>query len=278
MYELTTVDEVRRRRRADEGATWGLVPTMGFLHDGHLALVERARRENDRVAVSLFVNPTQFGQPEDLERYPRDPERDLALLREAGADVAFSPAPEEIYPSGFQTYVNVEEVSLPLEGASRPGHFRGVATVVAKLFLQCMPDFAMFGEKDYQQLAVIRRMVADLNIPVDIIGVATVREADGLAMSSRNAYLMPEERSKAPALFKAISGAADAISKGGDVAAAVAAAREKIRDAGFGKVDYVEARHAETLAPLGSHDEPGRILAAAQLGRARLIDNVAIPR
>ncbi len=251
---------------------------MGALHEGHLVLMDRALKMADRVVASIFVNPKQFGPSEDFALYPRRETEDFEMLNAAGVHLLFAPDVATMYPPGFATSVHIGELTAILDGAHRAGHFDGVATVVAKLLLQSLPDIALFGEKDYQQLTLIRRLVSDLNIPVDIIGVETVRAADGLAMSSRNAYLTPGERSQAPALYRAISTAAAAIASGGDIATALEAARAEILKGGFGDVDYVEARHAETLAPLTSRTEPGRVLAAAQLGRARLIDNVAIAR
>ncbi len=280
LVAVRDVESLRRRIQAwrREGLSVALVPTMGALHKGHITLMERAKKMADRVVATIFVNPKQFGPSEDLAAYPRRETEDFEQLNAVGVHLLFAPDLAAMYPPNFATTIQVTGVSQHLDGLHRPGHFDGVATVVCKLLLQALPDIALFGEKDWQQLAVIRRLVADLNIPVDIIGVETVREADGLALSSRNAYLTPEERAQAPVLFAAITAAAQAIAKGGDIAAAIAAAKNRLRDAGFAKVDYVEARHAETLAPLATAAEPGRILAAAHLGRARLIDNVAIPR
>ena len=280
LVTVRDVESLRRRIQGwrREGRTVALVPTMGALHKGHITLMERAKKMADAVIATIFVNPKQFGPGEDLAAYPRRETEDFEMLNAAGVHLLFAPDVAVMYPANFSTNIHVSGVSDFLDGAHRPGHFDGVATVVTKLLLQALPDIALFGEKDYQQLAVIRRLVADLNIPVDIIGVETVREPDGLALSSRNAYLTSEERAKAPALNAAIVAAARAIAAGEEIAAATAAARERILAAGFAKVDYVEARHAETLAPLGAKTEPGRVLAAAQLGRARLIDNVAIPK
>ncbi len=274
------VDALRRRistwRR--NHLTVALVPTMGALHKGHLALMHRAQQQADRVVATIFVNPKQFGPSEDFGAYPRQEAADFQLLAGAGVHLLFAPDVGAMYPPGFATSVRVTGLSDVLDGAHRPGHFDGVATVVTKLLLQAGPDLALFGEKDYQQLAVIKRLQADLNIPVDIIGVPTERAADGLALSSRNVYLTESERAQAPALYAAITAAAREIAGGKDIAASLTAARERIQAAGFGKIDYVEARHAETLAPLVSAQEPGRILAAAQLGRARLIDNVPVTK
>lgn len=280
LVTVRDVESLRRRIQGwrREGRTVALVPTMGALHKGHITLMERAKRMADRVVATIFVNPKQFGPAEDLSSYPRRETEDFELLNAAGVHLLFAPDVSVMYPANFATSIQIAGLGGQLDGAHRPGHFDGVATVVTKLLLQALPDIALFGEKDYQQLAVIRRLVTDLNIPVDIIGVETVREADGLALSSRNAYLTADERATAPALNAAIAAAAIAIAKGESIAAVTAAARERILAAGFARVDYVEARHAETLAPLGSNAEPGRVLAAAQLGRARLIDNVAIPK
>ncbi|MGE3475725.1 MAG: pantoate--beta-alanine ligase [Rhodospirillaceae bacterium] len=280
LVAVRDVENLRRRIKGwrREGLTVALVPTMGALHKGHITLMERAKKMADRVVATIFVNPRQFGPNEDLAAYPRRENEDYEMLNAAGVHLLFAPDVAAMYPANFATSIQIAGIGEQLDGAHRPGHFNGVATVVTKLLLQALPDIALFGEKDYQQLAVIRRLVADLNIPVDIIGVETVREADGLALSSRNAYLSAEERAKAPALNAAINAAAKAIAKGESIAAATAAAREQILAAGFAKVDYVEARHAETLAPLGSNAEPGRVLAAAHMGRARLIDNVAIAK
>lgn len=250
------------------GQSVALVPTMGALHAGHIALVAAALALADRVLVSIFVNPTQFAPHEDLARYPRDESGDLTKLTAAGAHLVWIPAVEEMYPEGFATRIEVEGAALPLEGAFRPHHFGGVATVVCKLLLSAMPDMAVFGEKDYQQLAVIRQMVRDLALPVTIRGVPTVREHDGLALSSRNAYLSADERYIAPMLSKTIAD----VARGRDPAEAA----EALLAAGFTKVDYIEVRDAETLAPfVPGSGRPGRVLAAAWLGKTRLIDNMA---
>ena len=264
------------------GFSVGLVPTMGGIHAGHLALAAAAKKEDGRVAASLFVNPRQFGPDEDLSAYPRDETADAARLASAGVDVLFAPTLAEIYPDGFATTVSVAGLSEPLCGAFRPGHFDGVATVVAKLLTAIAPDTAWFGEKDYQQLQVVKRLVRDLGLPVAVRSVATVREPDGLALSSRNAYLTVDERRRAPALHRALAALAAAMAAGAaDVAGEVARAAEALRLAGFDPVDYVAAVDAETLAPLtGPPRRPARAMAAATLGRARLIDNVpvAVPR
>src|SRR6476646_4609278 len=250
-----------------------LVPTMGALHRGHLALVEAARRRCERVVASLFVNPKQFGPREDFTAYPRDEAADLAKFSEAGVELVFAPTVEEMYPAGFVTTVRVAGMGDELEGAHRPGHFDGVATVVSKLLLQCLPDVACFGEKDYQQLLVVRRMAKDLDIPVRIEGVATVREPDGLALSSRNVYLSPEERRVAPLLYRALNDTAAALIVAPDtLAAALRDGLTALRQAGF-EPDYLELRDAADLSRVTRLDRPARLLAAAHLGRTRLIDN-----
>jgi len=253
-----------------------LVPTMGALHRGHLALVEAARRRCERVVASLFVNPKQFGPREDFTAYPRDEAADLAKFREAGVDLVFAPTVEEMYPAGFVTAVRVAGIGDELEGAHRPGHFDGVATVVSKLLLQCLPDIACFGEKDYQQLLVVRRMARDLDIPVKIEGIATVREPDGLALSSRNVYLSTEERRIAPLLYRVLNDTATALAANPEnVAAALQNAVAELRQAEFAP-DYLELRDAADLSPMTRLDRPARLLAAAHLGRTRLIDNIPV--
>lgn len=258
------------------GILVGVVPTMGALHEGHLSLIEEARRHSDRVIVTIFVNPMQFNNPEDLTKYPRNEARDLALLEAAGVDVLFAPGVEEVYPQGFATQVRVAGVSEPLEGAFRPGHFEGVATVVAKLFGMTQAGRAFFGEKDWQQLQVVKRMATDLNIPVRVIGCPTIREADGLAMSSRNVRLSAEERQIAPALWRAMQAAAEAIRGGADPAAVLAEARVRILSAGYREIEYLEIRSAEGLRPVVDLAEPVRMLAAAWLGDVRMIDNIVV--
>jgi pantoate--beta-alanine ligase len=258
----------------EAGEAIALVPTMGALHAGHMALVEEAKRAAPRVIASIFVNPLQFGPNEDLARYPRREQTDARMLTEAGVDVLWAPPVEVMYPDGFATNINVSGISELLDGAHRPGHFDGVATVVAKLFAQTQADIALFGEKDFQQLAVIRRMVADLNLPVDIRGVPTQREDDGLALSSRNLYLSDKDRAAAVALPRALGVAARRIEKGDDAAAALDQARATLKATGF-TVDYVELVDAATL---GAPDPARamRLLAAAKLGGTRLIDNVPV--
>ncbi len=267
-------EKVAEWRRA--GETVALVPTMGALHEGHVSLMRSGQDSADRLVVSIFVNPTQFGAGEDLDAYPRTEAADLEKLAAVGADLAYCPGVSEIYSDGFATRINVEGLEDELCGASRVGHFSGVATIVAKLLLQAMPDVAVFGEKDYQQLLIIRRMVRDLDIPVEILSGATVREADGLALSSRNAYLTPEERNIAPLLHKIMLEMADALMRGDDAADVVAAARQKLEKAGFA-IDYLELRDGGTLAPVtGKITGVARIFAAVRLGKTRLIDNIAI--
>ncbi len=261
--------------RADGGGI-ALVPTMGALHAGHMALVAEARRRAAFVVASIFVNPMQFGANEDFSTYPRREAADAAMLEAAGCALLWAPEASAVYPEGFATTVSVAGVSEDLDGAARPGHFDGVATIVAKLLNQVRPDLALFGEKDYQQLAVIRQMVGDLDLPVEIIGVATEREPDGLALSSRNFYLSDEERRAARALPRALGEAAQAISGGAPVAAALDRARARLAAAGFDPIDYVELRDAATLAPLAALDRPARLLAAARIGRTRLIDNLPV--
>jgi len=275
MVHLNRVSQMREASRAarGRGERIGLVPTMGYLHEGHMTLVRRAREVSDWVVVSIFVNPTQFGPREDLSRYPRDLERDSALCRAEGVGALFVPAAEEIYPPGFQTYVTVEELSKPLCGGSRPGHFRGVATVVAKLFHIVGPDLAVFGEKDYQQLQVIRRMVRDLDMNVDVVGVPTVREADGLAMSSRNTYLSPEERRRALCLPNALAQAQALISAGETRAERVIARARGILEEAGAEVDYVEIRDPETLETVDTIHAAAVLALAARVGTTRLIDN-----
>jgi pantoate--beta-alanine ligase len=273
-----SVADIRPRaaKWRSEGLSIGLVPTMGALHRGHIALIETLRATVDRVIVTIFVNPTQFAPGEDFAAYPRDEAADLAQLADAGVDAVFAPTVEEMYPDGFATTVTVGGPAEGLESDFRPHFFSGVATVVAKLLLPCLPDVAIFGEKDYQQLAVIRRMVADLCIPVTIAGHPTVREPDGLALSSRNAYLSPDERRIAPKLHAVLAEAALGIRGQIDPLEVLLRARRALGDVGF-KVDYLEARNAETLAPVVEPDkEPIRLLVAARLGRTRLIDNIGV--
>ena len=258
-----------------EGATIALVPTMGALHAGHMALIEAARRPGTKVIASIFVNPKQFGPNEDLARYPRREAADARLLADHGCDLLWAPPVEVMYPKGFATNVSVSGVSDGLDGAARPGHFDGVATVVTKLFNQTRADIAYFGEKDFQQLAVIRRFVADLDMAIEIVGVPTQRDDDGLALSSRNIYLDEEQRAKAIALPRALGVAARSIARGDDPEGALAEARGALVAAGF-EVDYVALADAATLAESPAADRPRRLLAAARMGTTRLIDNVAV--
>lgn len=276
MQVVETIAEVRRIRRELKGS-WGLVPTMGYLHAGHLSLVEQARRENGYVGVSIFVNPTQFGPTEDLAAYPRDLPRDLALLEAAGADLVWAPPVAEVYPPGFQTYVTVEEVTRVLEGAARPGHFRGVATVVAKLFNVFQPDRAYFGQKDAQQTVVIRQMVRDLNFPLEIIVCPTVREPDGLAMSSRNVYLTPEQRAAAPVLYRALCAARDAWLAGEHDGERLRQIMRQVLDAEpLAQTEYVSAADPVTLQELGDAGRGVLLSMAVRIGKARLIDNMPL--
>jgi pantoate--beta-alanine ligase len=258
------------------GEKIALVPTMGALHEGHLSLVSLAKSKADRVVVSIFVNPIQFGPREDFHDYPRDEAGDLAKLGKAGTDLVYAPDTQEMYPKGFTTQVRVADLTEDLCGAARPNHFDGVATVVTKLLLQCGPDLAIFGEKDYQQLLVIRRLVRDLDIPVEIVGAPIVREQDGLALSSRNAYLSASERKTAPLLYQTIAEIAADLAKGRGCDDAVVAARFKLDAAGF-RVDYVAVRDPDTLKPLSGPVKRARVLAAAYLGKTRLIDNLPVP-
>lgn len=258
------------------GHTVALTPTMGALHEGHLSLVREAKARCERVVASLFVNPKQFGPSEDFDRYPRDEARDAALLAGAGCDLLYAPGPAAMYPPGFCTSVAVADVAAPLEGEFRPHFFTGVATVVAKLLLQCQPDVALFGEKDYQQLLVIQRMARDLDIPGEIVGYPTVREHDGLAMSSRNAYLDGDKRQIAARLNLVLHQTIKAVRSGAAIAAAEAEGARHLLAAGFTSIDYLAIRNDQTLAPIADLDQPARILAAAWLGPTRLIDNMAV--
>ena len=275
MQQVATVAALRAALR-DAPRPAGLVPTMGALHEGHLSLVRAARDECATVVATIFVNPTQFGPGEDLERYPRSLFGDLALLEREGVDYVFTPSVEEMYPPGFWTTVHLDGPALPLEGEARPGHFDGVATVVAKLLLQSLPERAYFGRKDGQQTAVVRRLARDLDIPTEIVVVPTVREPDGLAMSSRNAYLTPEERAAAPVVFRALSAARDRFHAGQqDMAALEDAARRMIEASPFASVEYVAGVDPDTMEPWS-----GRglcmLAAAVRIGQVRLIDNVIL--
>jgi len=259
------------------GKRIALVPTLGALHAGHIELVEEGARRADAVVASIFVNPRQFGAGEDLGRYPRRERADAQMLEKADCAILWAPAVETMYPQGYATNVSVSGVSEVLEGESRPGHFDGVATVVLKLLNQVGPDVALFGEKDWQQLAVIRRMALDLDLPTEIVGVPIVRDDHGLALSSRNAYLAEDEMVAARTLPRALGEAAAAIARGEPAAAALAAATARLAEAGFTDIDYVTLRDAATLAPIDAlGDAPARLLAAARMGPARLIDNLAV--
>ncbi len=276
MRVVTTLQDLRQSRVALSG-TWGLVPTMGALHEGHLSLVRRAKQECAHVGVSIFVNPAQFGPHEDLSKYPRPLERDLQWLEPLGVDVVWTPTPDVVYPPGFQTWVAVEEISKPLEGKVRPGHFRGVATVVAKLFNAFTPDKAYFGQKDAQQVLVIRRMAADLNFPLAIVVCPTVREPDGLALSSRNVYLTAEERSAAKVLYRALSAAKARYDSGEREADVLRAAMSSTLAAEpLAREEYVSVADPETLAELVQLDQGALFSLAVRIGKTRLIDNFIV--
>lgn len=276
MQTVRTSEELTRSRVNLGSGTVALVPTMGALHAGHLALVDEAKRRADKVVASIFVNPTQFNDKADLAHYPRNEAEDARLLEEHGCDVVWMPVVDDIYPQLFATNVRVSGVSERWEGEARPGHFDGVATVVAKLLLSVRPDIALFGEKDFQQLAVIRRMVADLNVPVEIVGVPTVREEDGLALSSRNAHLTADERQQASWLNRALRNSRRSILAGQPVGASLGEGRNALLLAGFSRVDYFALVDASTLEPLDEPTGEMRLLAAAVIGTTRLIDNLAV--
>lgn len=276
---VRTVADLRDQVRAwkAQGLRVAMAPTMGALHEGHLSLVRLGKAKADKVLASVFVNPTQFGPNEDFDRYPRNEAGDAALLASAGCDLLYAPTVAEMYPQGFATRVIVSGVSEPLDGAARPGHFEGVATVVSKLLNQAQPDVAVFGEKDYQQLQVIRRLALDLDLPVEIVGAPTARAEDGLALSSRNAYLTPEQRQIAGRLNLALKDAGERLRSGATVEQVEATGRAALERYGFERIDYFEVRHAEDLSHPGPgpFTGPARILAAAFLGKTRLIDNMA---
>ncbi len=276
MTIVKTISEIRALRQKLKG-TVGFVPTMGFLHEGHLALVKKAKAENSAVIVSIYVNPAQFGPREDFGAYPRDLDRDLELLRKEGTDIVFVPSGDEMYPPGFSSWVDVEKVTERLEGASRPGHFRGVATVVAKLFNVVQPTRAYFGQKDAQQVVVIKRMVADLNMDLEVVVVPTVRESDGLAMSSRNIYLSSKERQAATVLFKALTLARE-LGKGGEKDAEKIRRQMTalIRKEPLARIDYVSIADTETLEELDLLDRPAVASLAVRIGKTRLIDNMPL--
>ena len=258
------------------GERIALVPTMGALHAGHMALITAAKRNATRVVATIFVNPLQFGAGEDLDRYPRREAEDAAMLEAGGCDLVWLPTAAQLYPLGFATSISVSGISELWDGAARPGHFDGVATVVAKLLIAVMPDVALFGEKDYQQLAVIRRLVVDLGLAIEVVGVPIVRDADGLALSSRNAYLAPDQRRRAVAMPKSLIAARDAIRSGGMVDELLGQARATLEVAGFSAIDYFALVDAATLEPINSLDRPARLAAAAKMGATRLIDNLAV--
>jgi pantoate--beta-alanine ligase len=278
MQIIRTIGELAPalRKWRESGEMFALVPTMGALHAGHLALIEAAKAKTDRVIVSIFVNPLQFNDPNDLDRYPRREAEDAAKLEEAGCDLLWLPTADQLYPDGFATTVSVAGISDRWEGEHRPGHFDGVATVVSKLFIATLPDIAIFGEKDWQQLAVIRRMTADLGLPIEIVAHETIRESDGLAMSSRNALMSAEERDRATALPHALERAREAIVGGEPVEAALTYAGQQLAEAGFSRVDYVALVDSATLEPINSPSGEMRLIAAAFLGKTRLIDNIRV--
>jgi pantoate--beta-alanine ligase len=277
MQVAATVADMRRRRAAMTGSV-GLVPTMGYLHEGHLSLARRARTECDHVVASIFVNPTQFGPAEDYQRYPRDPERDLRLLEGEGTDVVFMPTAEDMYPSGYDTWVEVgTSLTDRLEGAARPGHLRGVTTVVAKLFEIVRPQRAYFGQKDAQQLAVVRRMAADLDMGIEVVGLPTVREPDGLAMSSRNAYLSPAEREAAAVLWRSLRRARELFEGGERRAEAMRKAmRAVLAEEPLAQVEYVSVADPGTLQEQETIAGPALVSLAVRMGRTRLIDNIVL--
>lgn len=276
MQTITLLSDLRQARKPLPGK-FGLVPTMGYLHQGHLSLVERARAECEHVGVSVFVNPTQFGPSEDLERYPRDLEADLRQLERLGVDLVWTPTVEEMYPAGFQTWVTVENVTAPLEGKQRPGHFRGVATVVAKLFNAFTPERAYFGQKDAQQVVVIRRMAQDLNFPVEVVVCPTVREPDGLALSSRNAYLSPQERQAATVLHRALTSAEEAYAAGErDAELLRALMSSTLASEPLAREEYVSVADPETLDELNRVTSGALLSMAVRIGKTRLIDNVVL--
>ncbi|OSQ39421.1 pantoate--beta-alanine ligase [Thalassospira mesophila] len=279
LHTVHTVADLRAQVSSwrAEGLKIALVPTMGALHQGHISLTTLARQFADRVIVSVFVNPTQFGPTEDFAAYPRTLPADQVILQDAGVELCFAPTVEEMYPSGFATRLHIDNMTDMLCGASRPGHFDGMAQVVSKLLLQALPDVALFGEKDYQQLMVIKRFVTDLNIPVSIIGGPIHREQDGLAMSSRNRYLSAHERQTATTLYQVLTAIADRAARGDAIEPLLETGRQQIAAAGFTPIDYLEIRDAETLDLMqGIINRPARVFVAARLGKARLIDNFAI--
>ena len=278
MEVVRTIADLRQRISSwrVEGQTVSLVPTMGALHDGHLSLIKIAQEKCDRVVASIFVNPKQFLPNEDFEKYPRNEDSDIEKLVELGADLLFSPNASEMYRPDASTAVVISQLTNCLCATSRPGFFDGVGTVVTKLLIQTLPDIAIFGEKDYQQLLIIKRLARDLDIPTKIIGAPTIREIDGLAVSSRNVYLSPTHRETAPSIFKVLKRTATAIALGDDASLATKKAHDDLVLAGFSKIEYFEARHSETLEPIKDTRNPGRLFAAVWLGSTRLIDNLEI--
>ena len=278
MEVVRTIADLRQRISSwrVEGQTVSLVPTMGALHDGHLSLIKIAQEKCDRVVASIFVNPKQFLPNEDFEKYPRNEDSDIEKLVELGADLLFSPNASEMYRADASTAVVISQLTDCLCATSRPGFFDGVGTVVTKLLIQTLPDIAIFGEKDYQQLLIIKRLARDLDIPTKIIGAPTIREIDGLAVSSRNVYLSPTHRETAPSIFKVLKRTATAIALGDDASLAAKKAHDDLVLAGFSKIEYFEARHSETLEPIKDTRNPGRLFAAVWLGSTRLIDNLEI--
>ncbi len=277
MKIFADIKDIRQARWSDPLLSWGLVPTMGYLHQGHLSLVDRARQENERVGVSIFVNPTQFNDPNDLQAYPRNLEQDLSLLAQAGVDLVWTPTPEIVYPAHYQTYIEVEETTQPLEGVSRPGHFRGVTTVVAKLFNVFQPQRVYFGQKDAQQIITVKRMVADLNFNLEVIACPIIREADGLAMSSRNANLSPGARQQATCLYQALLAAKDAFKKGerdGDKLRKIML--DIIKSVTLASVDYVSIADLDSLKELKMIEGGALLSMAVFVGGVRLIDNMMI--
>ena len=278
MEVVRTIADLRQRISSwrVEGQTVSLVPTMGALHDGHLSLIKIAQEKCDRVVASIFVNPKQFLPNEDFEKYPRNEDSDIEKLVELGTDLLFSPNASEMYRPDASTAVVISQLTDCLCATSRPGFFDGVGTVVTKLLIQTLPDIAIFGEKDYQQLLIIKRLARDLDIPTKIIGAPTIREIDGLAVSSRNVYLSPTHRETAPSIFKVLKRTATAIALGDDASLAAKKAHDDLVLAGFSKIEYFEARHSETLEPIKDTRNPGRLFAAVWLGSTRLIDNLEI--
>ena len=276
---VRTVKELREQVKTwkQQGLKVGLVPTMGALHHGHISLVKQLQQNCDRMVVSIFVNPKQFGPNEDLDKYPRQEKQDAEKLSEAGVELLYAPTVDEMYPDGFLTTVSVAEMTGILCGANRPGHFDGVTTVVTKLLLQCLPDMAIFGEKDYQQLAVLKKLVKDLDIPVQVVSGKLIRDDDGLATSSRNVYLSPDERAIALEINRTLKKIVDDLEAGRTtVAEAAAQGKQHLLDAGFNEVQYLEVRDAESLHLVSEITKPARVLVAAVLGATRLIDNMAI--